>query len=136
MSNNYPSLEEITVTLDNGRTVVDKWQIQSFDHATQIAEEQTERFGRRWVATDRGAKVCPRFSTVEAPQIGDLVSSNCDGESWPEGEIVRVTGGTFALVKTSTGATFRRHGQTGAWINTGGTLRMIRGHVREINPQF
>ena len=84
-----------------------------------------------YLATDEGPSHSPRYDVVRAPRIGHLVSSSFNGDSYPEGEVVRVSA-SFRRVETSTGKVYTRRRQSGSWIAEG-TWFMTEGHVRKTN---
>ena len=113
----------------NERTVYDH-NIETDEQTKRIAAELTALTGDQYFATSRGTG----RGVVRAPHVGDLVSRAFNGDYYPEGEIVHVTKGTHKVVKTSTGATFYRSINSGAWVSRGWSL--VGGHVSKLNPHF
>ena len=84
-----------------------------------------------YLATDEGPSHSPQYDVVRAPRPGDLVSSSFNGDSYPEGEVVRVSA-SFRRVETSTGKVYYRRRASGSWI-ADGTWFLVEGHVRQTN---
>lgn len=97
-----------------------------------IARYLVAMTGKVYVGTDSGPTVSPRFDVIQVPSVGDLVSYTFNGDSSPDGEVVKVS--PKLMVTTSTGATYRRRGETGVWMKPGGTWSLMNGHVEERNP--
>jgi len=97
------------------------------------AEDIIEAFPGRIIA-DAGPHRSPRFSIVTPPAVGDKVSYAFNGDSYPDGEVVRVSK-SLRVVTTSTGSKFYRRRESGAWVQNG-TWSLVRGHVSERNPHF
>lgn len=87
-----------------------------------------------WVACDAGRGCFPRFYAVEAPKVGDAVSKAFNGDSYAEGEIIKVSK-TLRRVETSTGEVFFRVRKTGAW-RSNRTWWLVSGHEEKRNPSF
>lgn len=73
-----------------------------------------------------------RYGVVKVPQVGDKVSKYFNGDSYPCGEVVKVT--KTLQVKTSDGTIFRRVKNTGCWKSNCWSLQ--QGHKYEQNPHF
>lgn len=114
-------------------SVEDSCDFKSFDQTKQIAEEVSALTGKQWLACERDG-CSPRFTIIQAPQIGDKVSSGFNGDYYPEGEIIKITP-TFR-VTTSTGKQFNRSKNSCGWIAKGGTFFMVAGHVSRQNLEF
>lgn len=123
--------DEIPQELKNGAWN-DAWQDRndwtSRAEVDRIARYLTAMTGDLYVGTERGTS----FDIVRAPKVGDEVSYSFNGDTYPDGVVVKVT--KTLQVKTSTGKTYRRHGQTGSWTNNAWSL--IPGHIYEQNPHF
>ena len=113
-----------TITLD---TLSGNYQTR------EEAEDIIEAFPGRIIA-DAGPHRSPRFSIVTPPAVGDKVSYAFNGDSYPDGEVVRVSK-SLRVVTTSTGSKFYRRRESGAWVQNG-TWSLVRGHVSERNPHF
>lgn len=124
----YPGDERNALTFETRND----WK--SFARAVDVATQLTEATGKLYVATDAGLYTSPRFDVVAAPMVGDKVSKYFNGDSYPEGEIVKVSA-TLKRVETSTGCVFFRRGNTGSWVNVG-TWSMQHGHTESRNPSF
>jgi hypothetical protein len=107
--------------------------IRNFHEAYLLAESATKLSGKRYIPTDAGEHVAPRFDVKEAPAVGDLVSHSFNGDSYPDGVIVKISK-TLKVVTTSTGKRYHRRGLTGSWVNNGWSL--VPGHRYTQNPHF
>lgn len=108
--------------------------LESFTDATVEADRRMDAEGGMWVAVDRGENVWPRFGVTRVPQVGEPVSYGFNGDSYPDGFVTRVS--KTLQITTDTGNVYRRKGATGTWVRTGGTWRLVRGHVSALNPSF
>lgn len=86
------------------------------------------------IVTDEGPSVWPRYQVITPPAVGDLVSREFNGDSYPDGEIIRVGTGPRMVVTTSTGSRYLRRGESGAWLS--GMWSLQPGHVTKRNPHF
>lgn len=111
-------------------------EMKTFAMALSIAAEATEAKGRLYIAVDKGQHTWPRYDVVEAPVVGDAVSYSFNGDTYPDGYITHVTNGTLKVVKTDSGSTYYRRGNSGSWVKQGGTWSMVKGHITEQNPHF
>ena len=69
------------------------------------------------------------------PAVGDEVSYGFNGDRYPDGEIVKVSG-TKKVVTTSTGRKYYRSAsRPTSWL-CAGTWSLIPGHVSTQNPHF
>lgn len=98
-------------------TLVNRNDIRSPQQADLLASQATEFTEQLHIAIDRGAHVSPRFDVIRCPAVGDKVSYSFNGDSYPDGEITKVSP-TLKVITTSTGS---RH--LGA---VGGRLRGLR----------
>ncbi len=80
--------------------------------------------------------VFDKFAVAMLPQIGDSVSMSFNGDSYPCGEIVRITA-KHNSVFTSTGHVFKRSSPMG-WKegSKNNSFSMILGVHDERNPSF
>ncbi len=109
---------------------MNKRDIKSLDQATKLAESMTALTGKLYLGTTDGRE----WNVLEAPAIGDKVSATFNGDTYPEGEIVKMSK-TMFMITTSTGKKFYRKSPTsGAWVS--GHQYMIGGHVYEQNPHI
>lgn len=106
--------------------------------AEKIAASAAKLTGKAYLAVDRGDGVWPRYDVIEAPAVGDEVSKGFNGDYYPVGKIVRVGKGYKQIrVDGPRGQlTFYRRGNTGSWVQAGGTWSLIPGVHNEINPHF
>lgn len=107
----------------------------------RIAAELNEACGEvRYIAIDDGVHVYPRYDVIELPQIGDKVSREFNGDSYPCGVITSISKGPdFRRITTTlpTGGklVFHRRGKSATWLNAG-TWSLIPGHIEKRNPSF
>lgn len=111
-----------------------RWDWTSYEVVHGLAMRLTALTGINFVGTDAGPHVSPRYDVVRAPHVGDKVSYSFNGDTYPDGQIVKVTKGLTAV--TSSGKRYRRYKQTGSWIMEGGTWSLVQGHISERNPHF
>lgn len=107
--------------------------IGSLAYAKTLAILLTENTSKEYLATNDGLGR-GGFDVIEAPEVGDPVSKGFNGDYYPQGVITKIT--PTWQITTSTGAKFRRVGESGSWMMTGGTWRMVKGHHDERNPHF
>jgi hypothetical protein len=106
---------------------------KSFMRVEEIAAKLTELTGTAYQATDAGEYVYPRYDVQQKPQVGDEISYSFNGDTYPDGTIVRISK-TGNVVTSSSGKTYRRRKLTGAYTNHG--WFMVHGHISEKNPHF
>lgn len=107
--------------------------IGTFEKAQRIAAGATKFTGKLYVATDAGSYVAPRFDVIEAPAVGDDVSHCFNGDSYPDGTVVKISA-SLRVVTTSAGKRYYRRGLSGSWQNNGWSL--VPGHRYAQNPHF
>lgn len=94
----------------------------------------------RYWAEDRGANVSPRYAVIRAFQIGEPVSYGFNGDSYPCGRIVSITGTDHRIitVQNHNGVVekFWRRKKTGSWKTSGGTWSLQHGWHNERNASF
>lgn len=105
---------------------------ESFEQVQTIAAYVTAMTGDLHVPSDRGSGCWPRYDVVRAPKVGDEVSYTFNGDTYPDGTVIKVT--KTLQVKTSTGKTYRRYKNSGTWKNNAWSL--VGGHIFEQNPHF
>lgn len=108
--------------------------LKSMEDAVQISAELESFTNRRYLPVDAGAGVYPRFRVIQAPKIGDKVSRSFNGDTYPCGEIIRIT--PSWQIRTSSGVKFLRYRETGGWREACGSFFMIYGDLYEQNPHF
>ena len=116
------------------REFVYRGDFESMADAEKIAESATRNLGEKFIATDGGRGLYPRFDVIRAPAIGDKVSMKFNGDSYPCGEIVKISP-TMKRITTSNGTAFYRSGESSAWVYNG-CWGMIRGHHNDRNESF
>lgn len=108
--------------------------LETLTDATVEADRRMEADGGLWVAVDNGNSVWPRFGVTRVPAVGEPVSYACNGDSYPDGVVTKVS--AALRITTDSGNVYRRKGTTGAWVKEGGTWRLVHGHVSALNPSF
>lgn len=92
--------------------------------------------GTKWIATDAGSNVSPRYDIQELPRVGEFVSKGFNGDSYPVGTIKSISAGpAFRRIETHDGSVFWRVKQSGSWRNDG-TWYLMPGRHDERNPSF
>ena len=103
--------------------------------AEAIAAQLNEEAGSEiYMAIDRGASISPRYSVITQPQIGDDVSREFNGDSYPCGAIKSISA-TKKRIETTEGNVFYRRRASGSWIENG-TWSLTPGHREKRNPHF
>lgn len=125
-------LTEVTETFTRG--AITRNDMQNLAHAEEIAQDATSLTGRLHIGVDRGASTWPRFDVIEAPRVGAEVSRAFNGDYYPAGKIVSVSP-SLRVVRTATGATFYRRGNSGTWLASR-TWAMVSGTIDRRNPSF
>lgn len=136
---------EVANTLRKGevqwaRTIKDTgWrsskEFATYADAKKIAAYLTFLTGDTYIGADNeSGSAEAEFKVIKAPSVGDEVSKSFNGDSYPCGVITKIT--PSWIITTSTGAKFRRYGESGAWREQGRGFWMIYGHVDERNPHF
>lgn len=110
------------------------WDFKSLDEVKGYALYLTAMTGDSYVGVDRTSAVSPRYDVCRVPHVGDEVSKSFNGDSYPDGYVVKVT--KNLTVVTSTGSRYRRFKETSGWRKEGGTWWLIQGHHDERNPHF
>lgn len=104
------------------------------EQADTMSKYLTAMTGKTYLGVDEGSGVSPRYRVVKAPKLGEKVSKTFNGDTYPCGEIVKIT--PTWIVTTSTGHKFRRFKETGGWREAGRGFWLTGGHVYEQNPHF
>ena len=125
---------EIAVKDFRDHSIQSRWDWMTFEQVERIAAELTEVTGTLYLPTDSGEWVSPRYDIVEAPKVGDKVSYSFNGDTYPDGEIVKITANN-RFIWTSTGKKYLRRKLSGSWVN-GRTWTLVNGHRHELNPHF
>lgn len=105
------------------------------DLAVACAEYLTNSTGDEHVVYYVRSALNP-WKVGRLPQIGDEVSKSFNGDTYPEGKIVKMWKDRKAVF-TDTGVRFSRVGDM-CWKEGGkdGAFSMIQGHKYEQNPHF
>ena len=134
---NAPACIEVVAISDRPENL-QGWVCRSdwstFEAAYEVAEAASIFEGVEYIAIDRGAYTSPRFDVIRAPQVLDPVSYSFNGDSYPCGYIKTISK-SLKKITTTTGETFYRRKQTGAWLMNR-QWSMIAGHIEERNPHF
>lgn len=115
-------------------TIQNRNDWKSFDRVTEIAAQLTAATGRIFLPTDDGEYVSPRYDVVDAPAINDEVSYAFNGDSYPDGVIVKINA-NHRFIWTSNGNKYIRKGLTSRWVRNN-TWTLVSGHHFEQNPHF
>lgn len=107
---------------------------ETFEQAKRMAGYITFMTGETYLPADEGEGTSPRYRIVKAPKLGDKVSKSFNGDTYPCGEIIKIT--PTWIVTTDTGQKFRRWKQSGGWREQGRGFWMLHGHRYEQNPHF
>jgi hypothetical protein len=127
---------EIEMTIDEAKRLIlsVRHDLASFDQATDMAAELSQATGAKFIPTDAGEWVYPRYDVIELPKVGSKVSYAFNGDYYPCGEISAISA-SLKIITTTTGKKFYRRRLSGAWVNDG-TWSLIPGHVNRRNPEF
>jgi hypothetical protein len=108
--------------------------LESFDRAEKWAADASALLNKKYLAFHTAYRLHP-FGIMEAPAVGDPVSYEFNGDSYPDGFIERITP-SYKTVYTTTGNVYRRKQKSPGWIKSGGTWWMVPGHTYKQNPSF
>lgn len=109
---------------------------KSFDEVEKIAKELNEVVGEvRYIGTDAGEWVSPRYNVQELPKVGDEVSYSFNGDTYPDGTIVKISGKNHQIITTSSGRKYYRRRKTGGWRHDK-TWWLVSGHISTYNKEF
>jgi hypothetical protein len=134
---NAPACIEVTAISDNAETGegwVSRWDWATLEAAQEVADAASIFEGVEYIAIDRGAHTSPRFDVICAPQVLDAVSYTFNGDYYPCGYIKTISK-SLKKITTTTGETFYRRKQTGAWLMNR-QWSMVAGHIEAYNPHF
>lgn len=134
ISEEYPghANENVKWGTENGWSTRNDWK--TFDEVLKLSKYLTAMTGDPYLPVDNSASVSPRYDVVKAPKVGDKVSYGFNGDYTPDGEVVKIS--KTYQVTTSTGRVYRRRGNSGSWLQSGGTWGLTQGHIFERNPSF
>ena len=138
------NVTEVLTDKDEGRhntDVIYRGDIKDFSHATKLAEQanaltDSKLCGKLYLPCDKGDWIHPRYEVVLAPRVGAPVSYSFNGDTYPDGYIVKVGGTDCSRVYTDTGSVYNRRRKSASWIKRGGTWSLVQGHHHERNPSF
>lgn len=128
---------DLTVEQHRDPSWISRHDIKSFEHAQTIAAQANAMLGAGnvFIPVDSGDNCYPRYDVVQAPKVGEEVSRALNGDFYPDGEIVKVSGKDHRIVTTSTGRKYYRRRQSSVWI-ADKFYSMVRGHISRLNPEF
>jgi hypothetical protein len=111
-----------------------KTRFDNLADARVFAAEQEAATGERYTAYQSGFCNDP-FITARLPQVGDEVSMSFNGDTYPIGQIDKISP-TYNRI-TANGIVFTQTGPYN-WVRGGknGTFSMIKGLHRAMNPSF
>lgn len=117
---------------------INRNDIDSFMMAQQIADSASLLGCAKYMATDNGPDVSPRFNVIECPSYNSECSMGFNGDFYPVGKIVRISSKKDYKVITVNGPRglmrFYRRKLSGAWLNKGFSL--VPGVISKWNPEF
>jgi len=132
----FPSGSVTAVLEKYEDNAISRHDFKCWKDAERVAEQANLlNDGHGYIATDAGPHVSPRYDVIRMPQVGDEVSMGFNGDYYPCGTIVRVSGGEHRIVTTSDGKKFYRRKRSGAW-RYNQTWYLVAGHINERNPHF
>lgn len=112
-----------------------RWDWNTSEAAQLVANALNNTIGEvRFIATDAGEHVSPRYDVIELPKVGDKVSYAFNGDYYPCGEITSISK-SLRIITTSDGRKFYRKRQTGSWVSDR-TWSLVNGHHNRRNPEF
>jgi hypothetical protein len=131
---------------DDWRGVLNGWdmgtgtRMTSYADAERCAEGLSKLTGAPFIAEDRGGHVSPRYAVIRAFQIGEPVSYGFNGDSYPCGRIVGMSGkGGNRIITTrdhnGKERKFWRRDLSGSWKHDG-MWSLMHGWHRDRNPSF
>ena len=117
---------------------LNRWDIDSFMLAQVLADSASELLGVKYLASDSGPNVSPRYDVIEAPKLGDDASRAFNGDYYPVGKIVSISQSMRLIVardERGLERKFYRRKLSGAWVNKG-MWSLVPGVRSEWNPEF
>lgn len=118
----------------NGENWISRHDFKDMAFAESIAAQMSTLTDVRYIATDAGDSVRPRFDVIKAPTVGDKISYTFNGDSYSDGMIESISA-SMKVIVSSTGNKYYRKRLTGNWkLNK--TWSMIPGHHNDRNPSF
>lgn len=107
---------------------------KSYEAACEVAAKVSHVEKELYIGIDNGDNVYPRYDIIKAPVVGDEVSYSFNGDTYPDGKIVRISE-SMSVIATDTGKSYYRRKLTGAWKRHH-TWTLVSGHHYEQNPSF
>lgn len=138
--NNVVAAVSANLTLEQHRdpSWIGRHDICSFEDAQEIAQQAnalTHPYPVEFIAVDRGQGCWPQYDVVTAPRVGDKISRTLNGDYYPDGEIVKISGQNNRIVTTSTGRRYYRRGLSNTWLADKHWALAV-GHIDRLNPEF
>lgn len=124
----------VAATSHSVNTFQSRHDWQTHEQAQALADALNEKYPGKFIATDAGDSVSPRFDIKEAPQVGDKVSMGFNGDYYPVGEITKISA-TLKVIETSSGKKFYRRRQSGIWRHSK-IWTLVPGTWNDKNPSF
>lgn len=106
----------------------------TYEQAQALVDGLNEKFPGKFIATDAGDSVSPRYDIIEAPKVGSKVSMGFNGDYYPVGEITKISA-TMKVIETSSGKKFYRRRQSGIWRHSK-IWTLVPGHWDDKNPSY
>ena len=110
-------------------------EMKTLEEAKHIAE-MASKFDDEYdyVAVETGC--LPKYDVERCFRVGEPVSYGFNGDSYPAGEVAKISK-TGKKITTTTGKIFyRRYGENSTTYKMSGTWTLIRGHYNERNPHI
>jgi hypothetical protein len=119
---------------------IERWDFPDFQFVQRLAIGVSKLTGKEWIPVDHGGNRSPQFDIIRRPEVGDDASKGFNGDYYPVGKVISVSGGPqFRLVVVDGPQgklKFYRRGPSASWVQSGGTWSLLRGVVDERNREF
>ena len=127
--------EGITVSTTHTKDAQSRWDWTSKSQVNDLAARANAAAGQDlYIGIDRGQYISPRFDVVRCPQVGEDVSYAFNGDSYPCGQVAKISD-SLKVITTTTGKRFYRRRETGSWLKDGMWF-LVQGHHFTQNPEF
>ena len=127
--------EGITVSTTHTKDAQSRRDWTSKSQVNDLAARANAAAGQDlYIGIDRGQYNSPRFDVVRCPQVGEDVSYAFNGDSYPCGQVAKISD-SLKVITTTTGERFYRRRETGSWLKDG-TWSLVLGHHDLRNPSF
>ena len=128
----YPSTIKAAIT-NKWKGYENRTDWGTFAVASNRAEQLTTTTDELYIPIDCGNGVSPRYDVIKAPKIGDDVSYSLNGDTYPCGQIAKISE-SLRRIETNSGRVFWRRKLSSSWID--GCWFLVQGHIFEQNPSF